>query len=233
MDIKDFYLNNPTEWYEYMRIPIKDIPQCIMEQYQLADIAHNGYVLVEIRKGMYGLPQAGIIANTRLAQHLKTQGYSLTPHTPGLFTHETRPITFCLVVDDFGVKYIGKEHAEHLAKTLEKLYTITTDWKGELYCGLTLKWDYVNRTVDVSMPGYVSRALTRFSHPEPTKPQHAPHAWTPPSYGTSVQLTDPEDTSPLLDAKGTSEGTFMKTLCGLGTVFLCDLGKHSSYFLCP
>ena len=76
-------------------------------------------------------------------------------HTSGLFTHETRPITFCLV-DDFGVKYVGKEHAEHLAKTLEKLYTITTDWKGELYCGLTLKWDYVNCTVDVSMPGYVS-----------------------------------------------------------------------------
>ena len=31
MDIKDFYLNNPTEWYEYMLIPVKDIPRCIME----------------------------------------------------------------------------------------------------------------------------------------------------------------------------------------------------------
>ena len=60
------------------------------------------------------------------------------------------------MVSDFGVKYVGKEHAEHLAKTLEMLYTITTDWEGELYCGLTLKWDYVNHTVDVSMPGYVS-----------------------------------------------------------------------------
>ena len=64
MDIKDFYLNNPMEWYEYMRIPVKDIPQCIMEQYQLADIVHNGHVLVKIRKRMYGLAQASIITNT-------------------------------------------------------------------------------------------------------------------------------------------------------------------------
>ena len=89
MDIKDFYLNNPMEQYEYMRIPIKDIPLCIMEIYQLADIMHNGYVPVEIRKGMDGLLQAGIITNTRLALHLKTQGYSPMTHTPGLFTHDT------------------------------------------------------------------------------------------------------------------------------------------------
>ena len=89
MDIKDFYLNNPMERYEYMHIPIKDIPQCIMEQYHLADIAHDGYVLVEIRKGVYGLPQAGIIANTQLALHLKTQCYSPNTHTPGLFMHNT------------------------------------------------------------------------------------------------------------------------------------------------
>jgi hypothetical protein len=42
--------------HEYMPIPVKDIPLCIMEQYQLHDLVHNGYVLVEIRKGMYGLP---------------------------------------------------------------------------------------------------------------------------------------------------------------------------------
>jgi hypothetical protein len=40
-----------------------------------------------------------------------------------LFNHQTRPITFSLVVDDFGVKYVGREHAEHLVATLEKLYT--------------------------------------------------------------------------------------------------------------
>ena len=49
--------------YEYMWIPVKDIPTIIMEQYNLAPLIHNEKVCVEIRKGMYGLPQAGIIAN--------------------------------------------------------------------------------------------------------------------------------------------------------------------------
>jgi hypothetical protein len=48
--------------YEYMRIPAKDIPADIMEQYNLAPLVHNGHVLTKIRKGMYGLPQAGILA---------------------------------------------------------------------------------------------------------------------------------------------------------------------------
>jgi hypothetical protein len=80
-DIKNFYLNNPIDWYEYMRIPVRDIPPTIMEQYNLAPIVHNGVLLVEIRKGMYGLPQAGINANTWIVDHLLTHGYLQEPHT--------------------------------------------------------------------------------------------------------------------------------------------------------
>jgi hypothetical protein len=50
------------------------------------------------------------------------------------------------------------------------------------------------------MPNYIARALQRFQHPVPTKPQHAPHAWTAPIYGTAQQLTAPLDASPALDA---------------------------------
>jgi hypothetical protein len=74
-DIKDFYLNTPMNCYEYMRIPVKDIPDNIMIQYQLAPLVHHGHVLVEIRKGMYGLPQAGILANICLKKHLAKSGY--------------------------------------------------------------------------------------------------------------------------------------------------------------
>ena len=62
-------------------------------------------------------------------------------------------------MDNFGVKCVDKEHAKHLAKALQELYTITTYWYGGLYYSLTLTWDYINRTVDMSMPGYVERAL--------------------------------------------------------------------------
>jgi hypothetical protein len=66
LDIKDFYLNTEMERYEYMGLPIDIIPQEIIDQYQLLPLVHNGYVYIEIRTGMYGLPQAGIIANNKL-----------------------------------------------------------------------------------------------------------------------------------------------------------------------
>jgi hypothetical protein len=44
-----------------------------------------------------------------------------TTHTHGLWKHDTRPISFSLVVDDFGVKYVGREHAEHLMECIKKI----------------------------------------------------------------------------------------------------------------
>jgi hypothetical protein len=71
--------------YKYMRIPIKDIPTNIVDQYNISGLVHkNGHVLVEIHEGMYGLPQPGIIANERLQKHLATAGYFPIAHTPGL-----------------------------------------------------------------------------------------------------------------------------------------------------
>jgi hypothetical protein len=87
-DIKDFYLNMPMNCYEYMRIPTKDIPASIMEQYNLEPLVHNNHVLVKIRKGMYGLPQAGMLVNECLIKHLATYGYRPTDRTPGLFCHD-------------------------------------------------------------------------------------------------------------------------------------------------
>jgi hypothetical protein len=68
---------------------------------------------------MYGLPQAGILANELLQRNLAKDGYRSTHNTHGLWTHDTCPISFSLVVDDFGVKYVGREHAEHLMACIE------------------------------------------------------------------------------------------------------------------
>jgi hypothetical protein len=70
----------------------------------------------------------------------------------GVWYHETRPITISLVVDNFGVKYITKEYVDHLIVSLQSNYTLTEDWKGYMYCGISLQWDYINKTVDISMP---------------------------------------------------------------------------------
>ena len=186
IDLKDFYLNTPLkDRYEYMRIPVTTIPADIFDLYNLSGLVYNGYVYVEIRRGMYGLPQAGRIANDELLPHLAKHGYHQSKHIAGLFTHETRPIKFCLVVDDFGVQYVGKEHANHLVQVLESKYVCTLDWEGKTFCGITLEWDYVNRTVDLSMPGYVEKALQRFQHTKPKRAQHSPSPYTEPVYGAN------------------------------------------------
>jgi hypothetical protein len=88
---------------------------------------------MEIRKGMPGLKQPERIANDRLATHLATFGYRPVPLTPSLWTHDTHPVDFSLVVDNFGFKYDGKEHALHLLKALRHLYTVTEDWDDTLF----------------------------------------------------------------------------------------------------
>ena len=67
----------------------------------------DGFVYIEVRKGMYGLPQAGLLAQQLLEKCLKKHGYTQSAVTAGLWTHEWRPVSFSLVVDDFGVKYVG------------------------------------------------------------------------------------------------------------------------------
>jgi hypothetical protein len=163
-DLTYFYLGTPMECYEYMRIHLSSIPQSIIDQYALLKYVHNGHVLVEISKGMYCLPQAGILAYEKLVRHLHSSGYSPCNHTAGIWRHHTHPITFCLVVDDFAVKYVDEADANHLLQALESRYTVTTDWDAKMYCALSLTWDYVKRIVDISMPGYVEKALQRFCH---------------------------------------------------------------------
>ena len=91
-----------------MRTPIKIIPTAFEKLYNLTTKVKNGFVYMQIEKGMYGLPQAGILANKLLRKRLAPHGYYEIPHTPGLWKHIHWPIKFTLLVDDFVVKYVGK-----------------------------------------------------------------------------------------------------------------------------
>jgi len=87
MDIKNFYLNTPMVRYEYMRLKLADMPDDVIEHYKLLDVATpDGFVYCVIRKGMYGLPQAGIIAQELLAKRLKEHGYSQSETTRSVET---------------------------------------------------------------------------------------------------------------------------------------------------
>ena len=142
---------------------------------------------------MYGLPQAGLLAQQLLEERLNNKGYSQSTLVPGLWTHEWRTITFTLCVDDFGVKYTGAQHADHLMAILQEHYTISHDWSGSRYLGMDIDWDYERQEVHLSMLLYVQDALTRFHHARPRRPQDQPHPHVKPTYGAKVQYAAGKD----------------------------------------
>ena len=137
---------------------------------------------------MYGLPQSGIILQTLHEKRLNAHGYHQSRFTPDLWTHEWRLIYFTLIVDDFGVKYVGKEHADHLIKFIKENYEVTEDWEGKLYLGLTFDWNYDTRSVHLSMPNYIPDDLKRFKREKPNNWQGSPHQHTIPNYGAKQKF---------------------------------------------
>ena len=158
INIKDFYLMTPMDCFEYFRVKLELFPQDIIKEYGLRNkVDTYGNVFCKVRRGIYDLPQAGIIAQDLLTKQLRQAGYRQSKVTPGCWRHEWRPISFSLVVDDFGVKYINKTDIDHLTSVLRQDYEIDTDWDETQYLILTLNWDYKLRKVHLSMPGYIKK----------------------------------------------------------------------------
>ena len=201
-DISNFYLGTPLDRPEYVRIKLADIPQEFIDEYDLTKYAHDGWVYFEINKGVYGLKQAGKLANDLLTERLAEHGYYQCLTTPGLWRHKWRPISFVLIVDDFAIKYVGRRHAEHLLTSLQQHYKVTTDWTGSKFAGIDIDWDYTKRTCRLTMKNYIDNLLLKYNHPRPKKPQHSPHAHREIVYGAKEQLLPEADTSPPLDEAG-------------------------------
>ena len=103
IDLTDFYLGTDLPYPEFIRIPTKHIPQNVVDFYQLQSFIQNQTMYCSVHKTHYGLPQAGILSQQRLFQHLKEHGYFQLPMIPSVFRNESGSIRFTLVVDDFAV----------------------------------------------------------------------------------------------------------------------------------
>ena len=85
INISNFYINSPIPRTEYVKIKISDIPEEIINEYKLPDkVTPHGYVYIMATKGMYGLPQAGLVSNELMEKRLNEHGYQQSKLVPGL-----------------------------------------------------------------------------------------------------------------------------------------------------
>jgi hypothetical protein len=139
------------------------------------------------------LPQAGILANNLLHGQLEEEGYYEAHSTPGLWRHKWCPVQFCLIVDNFGVEYVGIEHSNHLLMRLKKYHQIQTNMAGNKIAGINIQWDFPGRWVRIDMQTYINNLLLTLNWPRPRKPQLSPFIATPIAYSKKMQLTPDED----------------------------------------
>ena len=64
------------KYFQYMRIHKKIILQEVLDKYDII-FDDRDFTYMEIRRGMYGLKEAGIIAFDQLVKKLKRFGYKL------------------------------------------------------------------------------------------------------------------------------------------------------------
>ena len=58
-----------------------------------------------------------------------------------------------------------------------------------MYVKINLKWDYKNRSVTLSLPGYITMVLKQFRNKQTFKQQDSPHPYTAPKYGHTTQFS--------------------------------------------
>ena len=133
-------------WRTYVRIhsnPTRDSlinAQCvhsdlgdgdIQVKYNLKNlVTANNFIYIKLKKGMYGLKQAAILAYNNLINNLKDDGYSPIKLTDSYWKHKKCPTVFCLCIDDFGIKYCKKNDLNYLNSTLLKFYKISISLVG-------------------------------------------------------------------------------------------------------
>ena len=190
-DAGNMYLASTLKDAQYVRFKLKQIPMSIQKQYQLQSLVDpQGYVYAKIKKALYGLKESGRIAHEDMIDHLASHRYYESKFTKGLFKHETRSISFTLVVDDFGIKWIKREDLDHLISALEQKYEMKVDMESKQYVGIDLLWDYTARTLTCTMDEYIATALQELQHLAPKQHFKGPSKAIQPQYGASIQYIE-------------------------------------------
>jgi hypothetical protein len=185
-------------WTDLSTHDLALFPQWTIQQYDLNTHAQNGYVYLEMRRPVWGLPLAGNLANKLLKKRLMPHGYYECANTPGLWKHKMHQISFMLAIDNFCIKYVKQHDVDHLIRCIKQTYEVTEDWSGNLYCRIKLFRDYNVPTLDISMLGNIKKLLLKYKYCMPTWPQYCPYSPSPKQYSAKAQAPLPVDISPKL-----------------------------------
>lgn len=126
-DISNFYLGTPLHCPGYAKVKLSDIPDKIIEEYNLHEKATlNGWTYIKVTKRMYGLPQAGSLAHVLLEQRLNKEGFYKSLLVPRLWKHKTCNLQFVLVLMTSTSNTYGKQTSTISSRLLGS--TMTSKW---------------------------------------------------------------------------------------------------------
>ena len=193
VDLKSFYLGSKLDRSEWMLVPTKFMSQDLISELKLEEYIHKDYILFEVTGSLYGHPAAGRISNKDLVQHLERHGYTQSANVPCLFSNKDKSITFTLIVDDIGIKYVhGNNEIDHLLNILQKpisKWDIKIDRTGSQYNGQQLTWNYDKNTLITDVPNYVKQANHELMPNKPIRKYNTLSMYEPFQYGKS-QMRD-------------------------------------------
>ena len=207
MDLESFYTSGheTSSRTEYMRIPVKRIPESVRIKYGLTDFIESGkieYIIFEVTGTIYGGPAAGRDCQIAAESLLEKEGYIVAdPMVPCLLYNEVTGISLTTVVDDYGIMYdVNKiDDLYALAACIDIKWKTKLDLSGDKYVGINIKWDNANNEYETDMPAYMPAAWARFCPNGPPPPRDTPAKpvyWQP---GKDNQMAT-TDTSPLVSA---------------------------------
>ena len=204
LDIDDFFISGTKLVKpEYMFVYFHQLSPEFQKRYSDPKYWQNDRMLFRVDKTIYGLPQSCILSQRDLIKLLASHGYHQLKCDSCIFSNTDKSVQFSLVVDDFLVKYTDLTNINHLITTLKSRYGLKVDMDAKKYLGITLKWDYVNRICNISMPGYVIKHLTARGY-QPKKWQtHSAIKFEPLNYKKALLVADRDTTRKLTPAEKT------------------------------
>jgi hypothetical protein len=202
IDVDDFYLNTLLKYLAFLWVPLRYLPYKTRLWLGVADRPLSEKILFQVHTALYGMDDAGRLSQDQLVAHLHSHGYTMCPHTPGLFVHTTRSaIQIVNYVDDFLVKHDRRtDDFKHLCTTLQLRYPIKIEPVANRFLGIRIQLnrhptDNSLSTVTLDMPMYAQKGLSSLGF-KPTYNPRSPIVYEAPKYGAAQQFAH-IDTSPL------------------------------------